>query len=69
MSKKFKLGETGEFPRGKLNEHDEGGLQVAIFTQDKTVQLHFGKSIKWVGLDADTARKLGQSLIDKANSI
>jgi hypothetical protein len=64
-----KLGGTGDFPRGKLNDHDEGGLQMAIFIEDKTVQLHFGKSVKWLGLDADTARKLGQGLIDKANSI
>jgi hypothetical protein len=69
MSKKIKLGSTGEFPRGKLSVDDEGGLQIAVYEKDKTVIVNFGKSVDWIGLDRDTARQLGQSLIEKANSI
>jgi hypothetical protein len=65
----MKPGKTKDFPRGKLNEHDEGGLRIAIAVQDKTVIVDFGTSTAWIGLDKATALALGQSLIEKANSI
>lgn len=64
-----KLGETNDFPRGKMNDSDEGGINIAIFEQDKTVIIDFGKELSWLGLDADTAEQLGNQLIKNANSI
>ena len=66
---KAKLGGTGDFPRGKFNADDEGGLQIAVYEKDKTVIVNFGKAIEWIGLDKATALALGNSIIEKANSI
>jgi hypothetical protein len=60
------LGATGKFPRGKFGQDDEGELRMAVGVKDKTVMLDFGKPVAWLGLDADTAERLGKSLIDKA---
>ena len=66
---KPKLGSTGDFPRGKLNADDEGGLQIAVYERDKTVIINFGKEVEWIGLDKQTAITLGESIIEKAKSI
>lgn len=66
---KPKLGATKDYPRGKLNQHDEGGLQIAIGVQDKTVIIDFGTPTTWIGLDKHTALALANSLIEKANVI
>lgn len=67
MSKK--LGATKDFPRGKLNRHDEGGLTLAIGVKDKTVMIDFGTSTAWIGLDKHTAIQFANSILEKANSI
>lgn len=67
----MKLGASGEFPSGKLNEADESELTLAI-SSDKTagkVLVQFGKSIKWIGMDAVQARGLAALLINKANEL
>jgi hypothetical protein len=64
-----KLGGTGDFPRGKLNADDEGGLLMGIAVKDKTVVINFGKPVAWLGLDKMTAIKLGNAIIKHARSI
>lgn len=59
-------GKTGDFPRGKLNEHDEGGLRIAVGIHKDTVMIDFGTSVKWIGLDKQTAIDLGNSILEKA---
>ena len=66
---KPKLGATNTFPRGKLNQHDEGELRIAVGMQDKTIVIDFGKEVAWVGLDKDTAMALADSLISWAQKI
>lgn len=51
-------GPTGDYPHGKLNEDDEGGLKLAISTERGTVRLDFGKDIKWFALPPDEALAL-----------
>jgi hypothetical protein len=65
----MKLGATGEFPRGKLNQDDEGELQLAILVRDNTVVIEFGKSVKWIGLDADGAIEFANLILAHANEI
>ena len=65
----MKPGKTNDFPRGKLNQHDEGGLQIAIGVQDRTVIIGFGTPTAWIGLDKHTALALANNLIEKANSM
>lgn len=65
------LGASGEYPQGKLNESDEGELIVAVAADKQTsrVLLQFGKSIRWIGMDAAQARAVAQMLIQKANEL
>jgi hypothetical protein len=48
-------GPTGEFPRGKLNDADEGELTLAITSEAGVVRIDFGKPTAWIGLDPDAA--------------
>jgi hypothetical protein len=44
----MKVGATGNFPRGKLDESDEGGLTIEMgLTPDGTFVMRFGK--RWPG--------------------
>jgi len=65
----MKLGATGEFPRGKLSQGDEGELQLAILVRDNTVVIEFGKSVAWLGLDADGAIEFANLILAHANEI
>jgi len=63
------LGPTGDFPLGKLNESDEGGLKLAIGIKDDTVIIEFGTSVTWFGLSSRDARNFAQLILDKAAEI
>lgn len=53
-----KPGPTGDFPHGALNERDEGGLNIgfAVDPDKQVLVVQFGTPVKWIGLDAATAR-------------
>ena len=63
------LGETGDFPRGKLNAEDEGGLRIGLAIRDRTVVIAFGKEVAWLGMSKPEAIAFGQAIIDKAKEI
>lgn len=65
------LGATGEFPKGKINEDDQGELRVAlgINKEHKRIIVDFGKEVAWLGMGADEARALAAGLIDVANKL
>ena len=63
------LGETNRFPRGKVNEHDEGELKLAVYHKDGTIFADFGKPTAWIGFDADSARQLASLLIHHADQL
>lgn len=63
------MGKTNDYPRGKLNEHDEGGLRIAIGVQDRTIIVDFGTPTAWIGLDKQTALALAASLTEKASQL
>lgn len=65
----MKLGPTGEYPRGKFSDSDTGALVMSLTVRDKTIILDFGKEVTWVGLSKESALAIGQSLVDKANSL
>ena len=56
------LGETGDFPEGKLTDHDEGGIVFALGVVKGKLILHFGKSVEWVGMNPTAARELANLL-------
>jgi hypothetical protein len=52
------LGETGEFPDGKLSEDDGGEIAMAIGTHGETIIIKFGKQVSWIGISVDAAVEL-----------
>jgi hypothetical protein len=65
------LGPTGRFPLGKLSKQDEGEIKIAIaadHNNDK-VLMNFGTPVSWMGLTADQAIDISNSLRDKAIEI
>lgn len=68
MSEETKLGATGEFPNGKLNEEDEGELKltVGIDPDSKNVIIDFGKPVAWLGMDAESALKFAEFITKRA---
>lgn len=63
---KQKLGATGEFPQGKIDETDEGELQIAICYDPHAdiIRIDFGKPVSWLGLDVGTTEALLIALKD-----
>ncbi len=62
-------GATGDFPQGKLNEEDEGGLNIAIGVKDGAIMLEFGKPVGWLGLDPGTAEAMANNLLKHAATL
>lgn len=55
-----------QFPRGKLNDDDEGELEIGIIAIDKTVVIRFAKHVSWIGMDAQQAKAFAETIIRKA---
>jgi hypothetical protein len=64
-----KLGETGDFPHGKLDKDDEGGLNMMISEYRGTVRFDFGKSIKWFALPPDMAVEFAENVLKHARRL
>lgn len=62
-------GATGDFPQGKLNADDEGGLRIAIGVKDGAIMVDFGKPTAWIALDPGTAEALANNLLKHAASL
>ena len=62
-------GPTNSFPRGKFNNDDEGGLQIAIGVRDHTIIMSFGIDVEWIGFDAASARRLAKMLNERADEL
>jgi hypothetical protein len=58
----MKLGATGDFPQGKLNDDDEGGLRIAISTDQGNVAVYFGTPVSWFALPPDAALDMAEAL-------
>lgn len=60
---KEKLGATGNFPKGKLNQDDGGELRTALYIKDNRLIIDYGKLVAWVGLDKKAALQYAQAII------
>ena len=63
------LGATNRYPRGKVNQCDEGELKIAVYSKDGTIFVNFGKAIAWIGLDSDSAKNLAEILLKYTEAI
>jgi hypothetical protein len=62
-----KLGPTGDYPRGKLSEDDEGGLLLAVGHDEKrNVKIKFGKKVAWIGLNSEQAIQFAMLILKQA---
>ena len=63
------LGATGDFPHGKLNGNDEGGIRFAIGEDGGSVVINFGTPVTWLGMPPEQAVTLAEALIAKARIV
>lgn len=66
-----KLGATGEFPLGKLNEDDEGAVNIGIAADhaNNRVVIQFAKPMSWMAFDPASCRALALLLCAKADDL
>lgn len=66
-----KPGPTKDFPEGKLNPHDEGGLNIAVGHDKKTgkVVIQFGTPVAWIGMNPKQAMDIGKGIIKHAKKL
>ncbi len=57
------------FPRGKLNDEDEGALAIGVAVRDRTVIINFFKPIVWIGMDRATALAFAENIRRNAEKI
>jgi FKBP-type peptidyl-prolyl cis-trans isomerase 2 len=63
------LGPTGQFPHGKLTEHDEGEIAFAVLVKDGKVVIDFNHPVHWLGMTPEQAIKLGELLIKRGRNL
>ncbi len=63
-----KLGPTGDFPEGKLNPSDEGGLNIGVAFDPSTQQviINFGTPVRWIAMSPQQAKDFASLIISKA---
>ena len=68
---KRQTGATGNYPLGRLNDDDQGGLKMGVAAdhQNGIVHVDFGKPVAWLGLDKGTALGLADMLRKHAESL
>lgn len=62
------IGPTGKFPRGKLDDSDEGELILGVAADHEAglVRLNFGTPVAWMAMPPDVAVAFANSIIGKA---
>jgi hypothetical protein len=56
------------YPRGKLNEADEGALPMRIGVRDNTVVIDFGKKVAWIGMSKPEAIAFAKLILKHAGA-
>jgi hypothetical protein len=65
-----KLGATGKFPKGHLDESDEGELRFAVTFDPsaRIVRIEFGKPVAWLGLYPPEAIEFARLILKHAGA-
>jgi hypothetical protein len=63
----MKIGPSGEYPQGKLDETDKGELTMAVTRVDDVIRIDFGTSVEWIGMSTDEAIGLAMLLMRHAH--
>ena len=51
----MRIGPTGQFPEGRLNQDDEGEIAIAICADHGNVVIQFGKPVAWLAMPPEQA--------------
>ena len=57
---------TDKYPRGKLNDEDDGATEIAIGVENGCVKLLFRKPIVWLAFHPDEAIGLAAIILEHA---
>jgi hypothetical protein len=62
------LGKTRDYPMGKLNDQDQGAINMAVAAdlENQRVILNLGTPVAWVGFTYEQAMALSESFRDRA---
>lgn len=63
------MGATGQFPDGKLNEHDEGEIRLGVAHDKDNVVIQFGTPVVWLGMPPHEAREFARLILHHADEI
>lgn len=58
-----------QYPNGKLNDADEGALQIMVYTEENNVVINFGKPVVWVAMPPANIRELAALLLKRADEL
>jgi hypothetical protein len=58
----------GEYPDGRLSEHDEGALAMALGHKNGRVVLQFACPVQWCAFTPEQALSIAQGLIEHARA-
>ena len=66
-----KPGPSEDYPRGKLNPQDKGGLRVGIATdeENQVIRIEFGTPCTWLALDKDSAINFAMGILKRAEKL
>ena len=66
-----KLGSTGKFPDGMLDEDDMGELKLSIGHDEErgVVFIDFGEDVRWIAFDPIQAVRLAEVLVNHAEHL
>jgi hypothetical protein len=64
-----KLGPTGTYPHGKLNQDDEGALNFKVGEREGNVTIEFGGPVTWLAMPPEQAVRFAAVLIAKARLV
>lgn len=63
------LGPTGDYPHGRLNADDKGGVRMGVAHDDEgNVHINFGTEVKWVAMPPDTAIDFAKTILRHAGA-
>ena len=62
------IGETGDYPNGKLDDTDEGALKLCVSNSPHLVRIDFGKAVSWIALPKAHAQQLAIMLLEHSGA-
>lgn len=65
----FQLGPTGQYPRGRVHQTDDGEIKLAVGSKDKLVIVAFGTAVTWLGLPKEQALAFATSIKEHAEAL